>query len=590
MIRSDAAPLTAWDSRTAWRRLAPVCILLAAVQAWACRYEMDADAISYMDMAIAAAGGRLGELINGYWSPLYPALVAAAFVILGPTPAYEAAVAHLVNLLVFGFTLACFHGFWARARSAGGPGDADGSEGIPAGSCGLPSWAWWTLGYGLFAWTSLEFIGLSRCAPDLLVMGFTYWAAALVLRIRAGDARARVFAGLGVVLGTGYLAKTVLFVLAFVFIVAAAAAAGRGRPRLRPALLALAVFGLTAGPYVLALSAKQGRWTYGDVGRIGYALYVSGYHPAYEAHDESGDNPLFGWQGEVPGLGRPVHPKRRLHVHPTIEEFAGPIGGSYPFWYDPSWWYEGLKAPFNLRGQLHVLACSVSTLAGLCLGPQAVMIAAFLLPIMVAGHCGRTARSLAAQWPILLPALAGIGLFSLLLVLPRYIAAFVVMTWAGVLRAVPAGRVSGRLVEGCTLVSAAALVFMIGRTTAPAMAQTAADLRWRADTARHPAWQMACGLADLGIGPGDTVGHIGKAQKSRSYWASVARVRIVAELRPAEAFWKASPEEQARLIEVFRRHTQVKALVGFRRSGEPPPGAGWQAVPRTPFFVYRLDR
>ncbi len=67
-------------------------------------------------------------------------------------------------------------------------------------------------------------------------------------------------------------------------------------------------------------------------------------------------------------------------------------------------------------------------------------------------------------------------------------------------------------------------------------------------------------------------------------------IRPLAELRPAEAFWNASPDEQARLIEVFRQGTQVKALIGFRRPGEPPPGPGWQAVPRTPFLVYRLDR
>ena len=48
-------------------------VVLAGVQAWAFRYYVSADAISYLDMSDGVMpGGSWHRLINGVWSPLYP--------------------------------------------------------------------------------------------------------------------------------------------------------------------------------------------------------------------------------------------------------------------------------------------------------------------------------------------------------------------------------------------------------------------------------------------------------------------------------------------------------------------------------------
>ena len=33
-------------------------------------------------------------------------------------------------------------------------------------------------------------------------------------------------------------------------------------------------------------------------------------------------------------------------------EFGTPIAGTYPVWYDPSYWYEGLTPHFDLTAQM----------------------------------------------------------------------------------------------------------------------------------------------------------------------------------------------------------------------------------------------
>jgi hypothetical protein len=571
--------------------LLAVSTLLALIQAWANRHTMDADAISYMDMGVAISQGHLGEAINGYWSPLYACFVALLLVIFRPPNYYEAMVVHLGTVLIFLFTAVCFHHFWASLRRASQVRKDEGER--ETGSAdGLPEWAWWSIGYALFTWSTLEMISMYRMAPDLWLLGFTYLAAAIVVRIRAGQNQTRMFAWLGLIVAVGFLSKTVMFVLAFGFIGLAGLAAGRWRNTWPRMAVALAVFLGVSAPYVVLLSIKQGHVTYGDVGRIGYALYVSGYSPNYVAHDKAGDNPLFGWQGGIQGLGEPLHPKRVLHTNPVIEEFATPVGGSYPFWYDPSYWYAGMKAPFYPRGQWMILKDSAKALYDIFWGRQSIIIVCFAIMLFGSQSWREAASRLIRQWPVVLPAVGGILLFAALLVLPRYVAGFVVMLWAAVLVSVRVGQTAEaqRFIRAVCVVCLAGYLYLLGECLWPAFTQTALDVRYRADMAPNIARKMTEGLNAKGIGPGDTVGHLGKALKSWSYWASVARVQIVAELRPAEQFFQSSEAEQEKLIDVFRTKTKVKALVTGATDGKPIQAKGWEPIKGTPFYVYLLQR
>ena len=51
-------------------------LLIGAVSAWLTRAEMNPDGISYLDLSDRWMAGDFRGVVNAYWSPLYPALLA----------------------------------------------------------------------------------------------------------------------------------------------------------------------------------------------------------------------------------------------------------------------------------------------------------------------------------------------------------------------------------------------------------------------------------------------------------------------------------------------------------------------------------
>ena len=98
-------------------------------------------------------------------------------------------------------------------------------------------------------------------------------------------------------------------------------------------LLSLVIFLGLSSPLILILSRSKGRWTLGGGGELVYAWFVNG-------------TPVFyNWQGEAPNVGVPKHPTRKLFDRPAVYEYAAPIRGTYPPWYDPAYWNAGLELP-----------------------------------------------------------------------------------------------------------------------------------------------------------------------------------------------------------------------------------------------------
>src|SRR6476469_1129583 len=86
-----------------------VALLLAAIQGWANRYTLSSeDVVSYLDIGDAYLRGDWNNTINGYWSPLYPWLLALTTSILKPSTYWEFPVVKLVNILIYLFTIGCF--------------------------------------------------------------------------------------------------------------------------------------------------------------------------------------------------------------------------------------------------------------------------------------------------------------------------------------------------------------------------------------------------------------------------------------------------------------------------------------------------
>src|SRR5687768_8882410 len=87
--------------RVAWS----VLLLLAAFQAWTFRHTVSPDGVAYLDLSDAVASGRFRDLVNGYWSPLYPVGVGIARWAVSATPLaspyWEFALLHAVNFVGF---------------------------------------------------------------------------------------------------------------------------------------------------------------------------------------------------------------------------------------------------------------------------------------------------------------------------------------------------------------------------------------------------------------------------------------------------------------------------------------------------------
>ena len=142
------------------------------------------------------------------------------------------------------------------------------------------------------------------------------------------------------------------------------------------------------------------------------------------------------WQGGPSGSGIPRHPTRKIFDRPAIYEFATPLGGSYPPWYDPTYWYEGLTTTFILKNQMHALFRNIGAFFKISPLAQGGLITGFVILFMMTGRPGHRVQDIANQWSILLPAMATLSMYALVRIEARYIAPFVMLFWIGLLSSV----------------------------------------------------------------------------------------------------------------------------------------------------------
>ncbi len=101
-------------------------------------------------------------------------------------------------------------------------------------------------------------------------------------------------------------------------------------------------------------------------------------------------------------------------------------------------------------------------------------------------------------------------------------------------------------------------------------------------------WEVAKGLRNLGLQPGDSVA--GLSRVAESQWARLAGLKIVAEipLGDENVFWMAGPETKQKVFQLF-------AVAGAKMvvTKNAPPSAlnaGWVPLGNTPFYGYPLAR
>jgi hypothetical protein len=540
-------------------------LVLGLLRVWAHRNEVSPDGISYIEIAWAAARSGLQQVVNGHWSPLYPSLLSLVFRCFHPPVQWEFTAAHLLNFALYAASLASFELFLRELILLRQTGGESGEKSLP-----IPPESIWIWGHVYFLWASYFWLDPAWVTPDLCVAVLVYFASGLLMRIRRGQGAWLVFVGFGAALGLGYLAKTAMFPLAFVFLFSAfylsRIAGASFRAAALHTLLAMGVFAGLALPQIISLSAQKGRPTFGDAGRLNYAMYIGGA-PKW-VH----------WHGQPPGTGVPLHAMRQLSFDPALYEFGEPIPGSYPLWYDPSYWYEGVRPHFELKGQLRALFRSANMYLKIFSKSGALWVVFVVL--WVAKRRAIAWGSFApGTWLVVLPSIAALGMYSLVLVEFRYVAPFTLVLLMWML-----GRM--RMVAGAEprWLKRSLLVVVL----APVLAVTWAVARDLYEVVRnqpYEPWIVAQGLHEMGIPPGAHLGCIGIGLDA--YWAHLAGVRIVAEITDTEQplFVAANARRRQEILGLFST-AGAKAVV-TKNAAAANPEDGWRAIPGTQYFIWQ---
>jgi hypothetical protein len=146
-----------------------------------------------------------------------------------------------------------------------------------------------------------------------------------------------------------------------------------------------------------------------------------------------------------------MHPTRQILVTPAVFEFDGPPGGTYPLWADPSYWNEGLRAPFDAAQQFRKIAVNGKFLYSLLLNVHVTQLFRngqwyrVFSPILLLVWCALfwkfqpTWRTLSRTHWLLLLFPAAFGMYLLVYCEPRHVAAFVAVLYLGLFAALERG-------------------------------------------------------------------------------------------------------------------------------------------------------
>jgi hypothetical protein len=542
---------------------------VAALQAYLYRHTMNPDGLSYLDIASAYLAGDLTSAINAYWGPLYSWILAAALWLTDASPRTESTVVHAANLAIFIGALAAFD-FFLRELLRRRRDDL-----APAATATLDDHSVTLFGYGVFLYTTLYLNGLALVSPDLCLAALLFAAAGLALRLQSPRASVITAAAFGAALALGYFAKSVMFPLAFIFL-GGQLLSGRSPAQLRRVGVAAGVFVAASALLIAPISAATGGLTFGTSGPLTYGFEVLG-------------RPFGNWQGDsTAGSARPLHPPRRLPVDAPMYEYTAHLRGTYPPWFDPSWWNAGAKVDFRLRHQLDALAQTLDFGVALFFGSAGAAATILCVLAWSSAHPRPVRRALAGMAPALLPALAAILIYVPVNFRPRYVAASVTIVWV----ALAAGAAEARIQTASwtrRVMGQAAAVCTIVLLTSVALSIQAAT---REGVPADDQLAVAEALRASGIRPGDRVAHIGidgerdPARAAMAYWARLAGVQLVASMPDGASFLCADSAAAAVVFDELKK-LDARAVV-THAIPLPACRGGWQQVEGTAYYFRQI--
>lgn len=370
--------------------------LLCAGLGWASRGTLNVDGVSYLDLAAAVARGDWSALVQGYWSPLYPALLAPLVLITAGDRVALITAAHLLNAVI---AIALVAMLWRIVRRRGDV-----------------AIAWFT--FTAFLVASARTPRLDAVTPDLLLLLAVAGFGCELLRTegwRGGR--------LGLWAGFAFLAKTSAWPWLVVIAAISGVAIWRDPTRRVAWLRAVAVATVPLVLWSMLLSIKTGRPALGDAGRFNACWY------------------LFRCDGRSPDTHRGEHLAYQTwpigdSLTVRIASFDDPRW-TYQPWSDVSAWQDGItvqaRTPtLDIPAYLHFVLRQFGYVVGLWMRAALLLVWMPLLVTRRGGWAGMgTIRSPAAM--AMLAGLIGILQFTAVHAEPRLIAPFVLLATLGLL-------------------------------------------------------------------------------------------------------------------------------------------------------------
>ena len=544
-------------------------------------YQIDGDAVAFMDIADAMRAHDIAHVVNGYWNPGYAAMLLAGEVVKHPSRWDELQTFYWVNFFIFiACICACLYFVSSLLRLR--DNFEEHSELPPA----LSRPAMFLVALALLFASFQRELSLGAIRSDALLLFLFILAGGLVFRLqrKAGFA---YYALLGLVLGLAYLTKSFAFVPSAILLASIAVFAfTRGYRERRTILLGVVIavlaFSAIAGPYILAISKQRSRFTTGESARLNYAFFIDHTSRWHEWH--SGD------MGKAQADFK--HHEQLLIASPPVYSYSLHPVGTYPLWFDPAYWTDTIHPKFYLKWQVARLARNCVLLLRFLLGHLEGFI---LLGVLLLAGCsfGRGRGAWLPLIPVSAWGLIMIGIYFPVDLQDRYLTGalllFVIPLLAMLRRSASS---NGSEVANGVAMLLAGLVLADG-------VRTIAELR-RVESVNGAArgaysreiYSAALGLGQMGISPGEVVACFGaKACYVDQYWARLADTPIRAEIEaPADSdpgeFWKSLPNQE-QVLEVLRRQNIGAIVAVFAPSSHVPDG--WQELGSSHFYALRVD-
>jgi hypothetical protein len=532
-------------------------ILFAACQVYIKRFYVSVDGIAFLDISSAIAKGDFFASFNGTWSPLYAWVLALFIKVVNPSPYWEFTLVQAANFSIFFLVTGCFRWFLKETYESYFCVIGEKAKGWD-----LPSWeAFICWAYCLYLWMVMDLIEVSQSNPDLLAAGGVFCAAAIMMRFIRGQSTWLGHVLFGVFLALGYFAKAALGAIGVLFLLTGCLMYYK-RDGIKKWIVAGLVYSLLTLPYVAILSHETGYLTISDAGKFNYAIHVNKVRYRH-------------WQGHEAGSGVPVHPTQELFNSPPTYFFERLSPATNAFWYDPSYWYRGVRIHFNATQQWEAMKQNVFAFSKI----QIAILTGVVMMIAILGFHGRAVslwlKSLKAYLSIFVYCLGALLMYSIIHLETRYIGTFLVILLT-ILGLCLAPRRKGR--QHYVQVAGVGIIWLLIISGVIRILWFSERQMQREFWSSHWTWLAAQAGVQLGLTPGCKIALTEHSVGRILQWARVARVSIVAEVYNDEsdgvtgrgdAYWHAAPEVRDKISEIFKERG-ICAIVTDTRIDRPP--------------------